>query len=386
LNDLNPTINLNQSLTHNGTVLEINHTVTIHGNGYTLDGNESRILYIQNGGNVSLHNLHFQNGNASDGGAIENQGTIVSMTNCNFTDNAATDHGGAIENVGTIETMDGCNFLGNTAGDDGGAIENDDGTITSMTNCDFIGNTAGDGGAIENDGTITSITNCHFTENDATDGGAVCEKGDNTMYISCIFSKNQAFGEGTGDGWGGAVFIGGKTIQMVDCVFSENEADDGGAICIQGENNTVSECEFRGNHANETGGAVYNDGENNQIMDSVFKCNTCGDLIGCTINSTKNMTVTGTLAPFEENEVPGFLSGLDEAIGGECNDNEWVENMVITDDDTTLNVILWIVASIGGLVMLALMWRWCMIKTPPASGGSFIGSEFRMPILHKRSV
>ena len=115
------------------------------------------------------------------------------------------------------------------------------GNIARIEACEFTkNNSTNDGGAIENDGTITSITNCHFTENDATDGGAVCEKGDNTMYISCIFSKNQAFGEGTGDGWGGAVFIGGKTIQMVDCVFSENEADDGGAICIQGENNTVS--------------------------------------------------------------------------------------------------------------------------------------------------
>ena len=95
-----------------GEGIVINRTVTINGNGFTLDGHHvGRIFYVS-AGTVLFKNINFINadsGPESYGGAIyASAGADVTALGCNFTNNAA-DYGGAICGMTAIN----CRFENN---------------------------------------------------------------------------------------------------------------------------------------------------------------------------------------------------------------------------------------------------------------------------------
>ena len=78
---------------------------------------------------------------ATYGGAIYNIGN-VNLTNCNFTENSATNHGGAIYNDATVN-LTGCTFTGNTAGITGSAIYGHVYSTLNVSYSVFYNNTGG---------------------------------------------------------------------------------------------------------------------------------------------------------------------------------------------------------------------------------------------------
>ena len=126
----------------------INRSVTINGNGFTINAKGKARIFEVLVDNVVVKNIVFKNGNITgDGGAVHFGGSGT-VENCNFTNNSADYAGGAIHMYS-------------------GSVEN----------CIFINNTARYGGAIRfyNNGTTT---NCNFTNNKAIGinpwGGAIC--------------------------------------------------------------------------------------------------------------------------------------------------------------------------------------------------------------------
>ena len=150
--------------------IKINRTLTIDGNGFTLDGsNSARMFDVETNSEVIIKNINFINGHATDihklGGAIyvglhsDNNKVI----NCNFTNNIAENDGGAI--YGFYGTAINCTFTQNTAKVVySGAIHR-----YNAINCTFIQNTAKYGGAIFD----STATNCTFINNSAQRGGAM---------------------------------------------------------------------------------------------------------------------------------------------------------------------------------------------------------------------
>ena len=133
-------------------------TLAIEGPGadrLTLSGNgTSGILQTQPTTNLSVAGVTFADGSArGGGGAIDNNGGTVAVTDVVFRRNSAF-AGGAIENHdgGTL-AIRGSTFDGNTALP-GGAISNYGSTVTArtstltVTNSTFVGNSAVVGGAI----------------------------------------------------------------------------------------------------------------------------------------------------------------------------------------------------------------------------------------------
>lgn len=89
----------------------------------------------------------------TEGGAINNAGTVTFEKNAVFTNNQA-DFGGAIVNDGgTLTLTEASVFQSNHANVIGGALFNDSGTV-NLTDATFRSNTAVEGGAIANGGTI----------------------------------------------------------------------------------------------------------------------------------------------------------------------------------------------------------------------------------------
>ena len=225
----------------------INRSVTINGNGYTIDGNDAARIFNVTDENsiVVFKNIIFVNGySAGMGGAI--YGNTVDNTvviNCTFIGNSA-ENGGAIAGA----TVKDCIFTENTATDYGGAIY-----YGVVENSIFNGNTADMGGAIF----YTEVVKSSFNDNYASgDGGAiygafVCEE--------CNFTYNSALFNG------GAIY---GADDVVNSIFIENSADCGGAL----DTGNAFNCTFIGNSATDCGGAMYSD-ENHAAINCIFEDN-----------------------------------------------------------------------------------------------------------------
>lgn len=224
----------------------INRSISIYGNGHTIDANyQARIFTVTN--YVNFYNVFFINANAESGSAITGENYFASgctfinnhadkmggaMTggfaqSCTFKDNSATLLGGAVYK-GSIED---CTFIGNSA-EQGGALYETYSTISK-----FINNTAGlYGGAIYGSSVGYSV----FIGNSAkSQAGAVF----NAYVLNCNFTANSAPN-------GGA--LSGESYSAQNCIFEENSADDGGAMY----GGTAYDCIFKNNYAHQ-GGAKY---------------------------------------------------------------------------------------------------------------------------------
>jgi hypothetical protein len=252
--------NMPHTITLIGGELEISKSLTIKGQGVTIDSepylnniqefeNGSRIFEVDAGATVAISGLTLTGGGGTHvnggvtatpydgyGGAILNFGNLTisgctlggntpvyytlggTASDTGLRGNIADIAGGAIANFGTM-TVSGCNVSNNSAfgdafargGGGGGGIYNA-GTMT-VSGSHVVDNSAGTGGGIENAGTIT-VSSCYVQNNSASnnygvdsEGGGIYNAG--TMTVSgSTFSGNSpdnTFGPYT-DG-GGNKFI-----------------------------------------------------------------------------------------------------------------------------------------------------------------------------------
>ena len=155
------------------TNIIINKSMTIKGqskSGTIINGtNRTRIFQIKKlvpteplpseDINVILQNLTIAHGNATNGGAISNEG-VLTVKGCIFKGNIAST-GGAIYNTGTLYITENIFTRNSATGTSiGGAIYNT-GELTVNNNA-FTGNSAYEGGAIYNTGTLTAHFNRIF--------------------------------------------------------------------------------------------------------------------------------------------------------------------------------------------------------------------------------
>ncbi|WP_048192907.1 beta strand repeat-containing protein, partial [Methanobacterium veterum] len=242
-------------------------------------GNSNRIFAISSGRTVTISNITFTNGLASNsnGGAIQNNGGTLTLNNCAFTSNKATRtgywdnndvYGGAIYSTGTL-TIRNSNFTSNTvtSGSNnyayGGAIYNS-GTLT-ITGSNFTSNTATTyGGAIINYGTLT-ITGSNFTSNTAYDGGAISNGDTGTSPTGSLTITGSNFTSNTATSAGGAIWTHG-TCNVTGSNFTSNTANDSGGDTAKGSGGairnwgtlTVTGSNFTWNSATTNGGAISN--------------------------------------------------------------------------------------------------------------------------------
>ena len=231
----NTTIKLNHNYTYNSTRdtnftngIVINKSITIDGQGYTLNGNGlARILYV-NASNVVLKNIVFTKGYTSNSGGsgVYWNGDYGNMINCTFIQNNANiGNGAGIYWNGNNGTLNDTRFESNTAQMAGGVCWfGKSGNVDNCTfwkntgmlwgsfygyecdininNCNFTGNSVnwGNGGAIYFVNTTGNITNTYFESNSVPalfgncKGGAICLWSPNyeTEIINCTFKSNAA--------------------------------------------------------------------------------------------------------------------------------------------------------------------------------------------------
>jgi len=299
--------------------LDISKSITIDGDGHTIDGKdagETRLIYIGSGAsNVLLKNINFINGIGfyDNGGFIYSESPNLTIDACNFTDCKA--------------------YLSN-----GGAVYSPDyDAVLTITSCNFISNEADNGAAVYSNGPLT-VSNCNFEENSG--GSAVYSSSDLTV-VSCNFNDNDD----------GAIFADGDAAVSYSN-FTGNSGSDGGAICCNGDL-TVNFSNFVNNSVYSNGGAIYS-AYSLTVVGSNF-VNNFGDMWWCEggaifsetgdayiINSTFANNSPNDYYPediYTENVVKSSHIDLDLGAGTFTIDED-VEITITLDDGATGEVIL----------------------------------------------
>jgi hypothetical protein len=151
-----------------------------------------RILTVDPGANLYLHDAIISNGNAvgSFGGGIANFGALT-LTGSKVRSNVADYSGGVGNAAGATATIVDSSIEGNQASQNGGGIAND-GSLTLLRST-VTGNSAGQlGGGIANDG-IVHAENSHIIGNQANTGGGIANMGGGTTSLfRTLVDDNQA--------------------------------------------------------------------------------------------------------------------------------------------------------------------------------------------------
>jgi hypothetical protein len=360
-----------QTITLTRGELVLNKSLTISGPGagqLTVSaGNASRLFEVDGAAtNVTLSGLTLTQGdgigspNSGEGGAIYNNGGVLTVSDCVLSHNfASTTYGGAIFNLGTL-TVNGSRFFDNSArGAGGGAIFN--GNSATLDNCTLTGNSAVFGGAVENFGALT-VTDSTLSSNSSGpfaggDGGAIDSGGTLTISQSILIDNHAPFGLGGAisvsgtatinsctlsdnsavGGLGGAVSADGIYVSLTinQSTLTDNSADtatypfngalfvgQGGALANIQATVTMNQCVLSGNTANGgQGGGVYNrDGTVTIQNNSLLSGNTAsGGQGGAVYNSGDNFGGIGTVTLLQSSvsgNAAGTGGGIDNDVGG----------------------------------------------------------------------
>jgi len=257
----------------NSNGITISKSITIDGNGYTIDAlNKGRIFTI-NANNVILKNIIFKNAQpqSGNGGAIQftHSGTV---DNCTFI-KCISNNGGAIYSTNNEKiTVSNSIFINCTTHDRyysrGGAIFAETCTVD---NCQFYNSFSADEGGALRLGNYSSVINSYFENCIGHFGGAISAKGIKIILNNNSFVNNSAKDGRRGKGMGAALNLEGN-IQIMKCNFINNTAMySGGAIEIYSNprnvaNFSIIDCYFFNNIApNSTGGAISSGGHYGQI-------------------------------------------------------------------------------------------------------------------------
>ena len=294
-NDLQNTINnapdesvlyLNEDYKGSEDSIKLHKSLTIDGQGHSLDCDYNARAFESNAGDITLKNIIIKNGDDRMGGAIYIVGSAkYTIINCTFINNKASEGGGAIYNNAADQSLTVINstftdsrvqlqkggaiyskgpvyvdnsMFENGFATNGGAIYSE--KSMDITSSSFISNTAesrdnrDQGGALYAKGILT-VENCNFTNNTAVSehGGAI--KGDSAILVKNSFFTNNVAKVG------GAIYKGsGDYVAVENSTFIGNKATSyyGGAIHAS-TNVIVGNCTFISNEADEKGGAIYSD-------------------------------------------------------------------------------------------------------------------------------
>ena len=193
----------------------------------------------------------------ANGGGMTTYTTNVTMLNCTFTGNAATNGGGGAYVRGSSNpTLINCAFIDNTTSGFGGGVYNRDQSHPTLSGCVFNGNAANKGGGIYTVHSNPVIQGCTFIGNWAESGAGLMAYSMGAIsqptLTACVFAANSA------DNGGGIHIANGSETELADCIITGNESrgGDGGGIRVNSATATLHNCIFSGNSAYYDGGAI----------------------------------------------------------------------------------------------------------------------------------
>ena len=259
--------------------ISVGRTVTIEGNGYTINGlNSVRTFNVNhatlilknliindcysysNGGsiflnsnaNLELYNVTFTDNSAKWGGAIYGiRNNKIIIENSNFNGNVATYGGsiylneGSMQIVSTIFNDSGSTLMGGAIGIENSNLIIDDSNFNA---CVSINST---GGGIYSIKTGISLSNTNFTDCVAQIGGGIAQLNNTLNIENCNFIGNSAYH------YGGAIYNIYSNLNIYQTNFQSNVAIYGGALYVINASSLKLEKNKFENSTAVYGGAVF---------------------------------------------------------------------------------------------------------------------------------
>ena len=294
----------------NYTVLQPNPNVTEY---HIVTGAGGALLCgcVVRNGNASYSNDITDGRNTGGGVFVAGETQAMNIGYCYFLDNHAARFGGAIRSNGVKVNIGYSRFEGNTVSNNftmpdqmangGGAVYSFSSGSTRLLqiyDCTFRNNSVASGteggawgGAVASYGSTLIVHSCSFRFNQATGpysmGGAVFTDMATLNSEKCNYdSENNDYYGNSSEYKGGAMYVkeSGRLITSDD--FEGNCAVYGGALCIESDNTTVTDCSFAGNSVGATeashayGGAVFTNEISAAIKRCRFEKNWCSDRLG----------------------------------------------------------------------------------------------------------
>ena len=285
--------------------------------GFTIINGSAEHLTYDRGGAIyifdsspKIEDCIFTGNSAVYGAAAyigDNSDAIIE--NCIFAENSSEGNGGAIFFYGTDAVISGCEIVSNTAGYYGGAICCDE-AYPTIENCIISGNSAWEGGGI-GCGTFSfpTIENCDIIENTSTmsGGGIHCYKLSSPIVAYCNIIGNSA-----GNWSGGGIYTSESGIEIGYTVIALNTAGDGGGICFEASDPTITNCTISGNTALREGGGIHvSPFSNTTIINTIVEGN-FGEG-GIHFNYTTNGIIT--FSDFANNQNGDFSGDVPGGLG-----------------------------------------------------------------------
>ena len=241
--------------------IEINKSLTIDGNGFTIDCKNSANVFKVLSDNVVLRNISFINANGGSSKIISWQGANGSVENCNF--------------IGNYMSFELIHWNGANG---------------SVSNSNFANNHAKSFGLILWDGVGGKITDSSFTNNNASVDGIICWRANNGLVDNSSFINNGDYNYSLTqarivlDYDANCYQVNPYSNPMIRSMYFYN----GGAINWKGSNGVISNSFFLNNSAYD-GGAVYLKGNNISFINSSFFNNSAVNEGGAVFSSNSTM-------------------------------------------------------------------------------------------------
>ena len=293
-------INAEGNISENAGFIMINvSNLEIKGEGNIIKNNQATSGKYQKGGGAicfsdsigTIKNTSFEGNIGLYGGAIALfSGSEVTLNSCNFDGNKSVlyeyvtgentySQGGAIYNNNSSVSLDSCVIKNSSTDTRGSAIYSTVGTVT-LTNTTITQNTGTDSIIYLTKTTLTS-TNTTYTANTTKTGviysntssvvimnGGSMSNNEATSHGGAIYipngtltANNVKFENNISGGFGGAISIDSKgAVTLNDVVFTRNTASNGGAIGLAGGSLTINGITANENQAIGTGDTVGNGG------------------------------------------------------------------------------------------------------------------------------
>jgi hypothetical protein len=207
----------------------------------TISGNNSvEVFQVDSGTTASLSALTVTAGSATNGGGINNAGSLT-VTDSTVANNNASGNGGGITNAGSLTVADST-VANNNASNSGGGINNS-GALT-ISDGRITGNSATlNGGGINNSGRLT-VTDSTIAGNGSYSngsafvlrGGGINNSGTLTMLNSTIAGNGAANA-------GGGIYVGSGALTIANSTIAGNyiyNSGNGGGIYNLGSLTTVN--------------------------------------------------------------------------------------------------------------------------------------------------
>lgn len=304
------------TITNPITILEKSYTktITINGNGAVIDGSNSKTFLTINPNNkVTINNLVIKNTKSAKNaaGIVANNKVQLTLNNCTFINNVATEKGGALLNRGTT-VVNGCVFNSNTAGQ-GGAIwsTGEYGGSITIQNSKFVSNKASSTNNYDKTGVIYLVsgkTDKIVSNTFENNNGRLIHNFKNTLEVSKNTFKNTNVNVPGKTIRGALIDNYEANIKITDNIFDQITVS---ASSVRGgilyneigtssfTNNKISNFKATGTAAKESimGGIIFNRNSTLTVSDNTYDNTNNGPSIrgGVLYNNIATATVTSNI-------------------------------------------------------------------------------------------